>query len=404
MYRPEPKIVIENEQEIPYTPYIAMEDLIDKLKLLNYDMEFVKELKMKPLNRHYFVVPKNPGEQFHLFASLAAWLARKRGQNFDQPQEYDDPNSTIATILNQVRELGVTVDFPPNKLKQGVGEHAIFVLDQLADAALKATSFEWQKPTPLEEKDPETDIIDDEAELILDRVEEEMAAAYSDESDEEHIFHVDDLIINKKHNKTEENNKVKSVLNNVDQESWRLELEKVLPQLKVTIKSDSRDWRSHLEQMRTHRKGIEDVLAHTRGQLDKLHGDISSTLEKIDSREKHLNRDLEPVLDKYRVLQDELSKLQDNYKNISGGVTERTRELAKLSDQLESVKQQMEERGSSMTDGTPLVNIRKGMTRIKAEITEMDVRIGVLESMLLQSRLREAKLLEEDLANPLSAR
>lgn len=44
------------------------------------------------------------------------------------------------------------------------------------------------------------------------------------------------------------------------------------------------------------------------------------------------------------------------------------------------------------------------MTKIKAEITEMDVRIGVLESMLLQSRLREAKLLEEDLANPLSAR
>lgn len=204
----------------------------------------------------------------------------------------------------------------------------------------------------MEEKDPETDVIDDEAELILDRVEEEMAAAYSDESDEEHIFHVDDLIINKKQAKTEENNKVKNVVNNIDQESWRLELEKVLPQLKVTIKSDSRDWRSHLEQMRTHRKGIEDVLAHTKGQLDKLHGDISSTLEKIESREKHLNRDLEPVLDKYRVLQDELSKLQDNYKNISGGVTERTRELAKLSDQLESVKQQMEERGSSMTDGS----------------------------------------------------
>lgn len=105
MYRPEPKIVIENEQEMPYTSYIAMEDLIDKLKLLNYDMEFVKDLKMKPLNRHYFVVPRNPGEQFYLFASLAAWLARKRGQQFDQPQEYDDPNSTIANILNQVREL-----------------------------------------------------------------------------------------------------------------------------------------------------------------------------------------------------------------------------------------------------------------------------------------------------------
>jgi estrogen-related receptor beta like 1 len=37
------------------------------------------------------------------------------------------------------------VDFPPNKLKQGFGEHAVFVLDHLADAALKSTNFAWKK-------------------------------------------------------------------------------------------------------------------------------------------------------------------------------------------------------------------------------------------------------------------
>lgn len=52
----------------------------------------------------------------------------------------------------------------------------------------------------------------------------------------------------------------------------------------------------------------------------------------------------------------------------------------------------------------PLVNIRKGIAKIKSEIVEMDVRIGVLQSMLLQSRLRDSQLLEEDLANPISAR
>lgn len=260
------------------------------------------------------------------------------------------------------------------------------------------------RPIPSEEKEPEAEMIDDESELILDRVEEEMAAAYSDESDED-IFHVNDLIINKnKRTKTEENSKIKDVFSTVDQETWQLELERVLPRLKVTIKSDNRDWRNHLEQMKTHKKNIEDVLSSTKGQLDKLHQDISTSLEKISNREKHLNRDLEHVLDQYRTLQNELSKLQDNYKSISGGVTERTRELAKLSDQLETVKQQMEERGSSMTDGTPLVNIRKGITKVKMEITEMDVRIGVLQSMLLQSRLRDSQLLEEDLANPISAR
>ena len=73
---------------------------------------------MRPLNRHYFVLQTNPGEQFYLFTSLAAWLIRKTGRMFEPPQEYDDPNSTIANILDNVRQIGVAIDFPPSKLKQ----------------------------------------------------------------------------------------------------------------------------------------------------------------------------------------------------------------------------------------------------------------------------------------------
>ena len=61
--------------------------------------EFVKELRMRPLNRHYFVLQTNPGEQFYLFTSLAGWLIRKSGRTFDPPQEFDDPNTTITNIL-----------------------------------------------------------------------------------------------------------------------------------------------------------------------------------------------------------------------------------------------------------------------------------------------------------------
>ena len=35
---------------------MIMKDLLDKLKLLDYDIQFVSELKMRPLNRHYFVI------------------------------------------------------------------------------------------------------------------------------------------------------------------------------------------------------------------------------------------------------------------------------------------------------------------------------------------------------------
>ena len=32
-------------------PFVVMEDLLDKLKLLDYEVEFVSELRMRPLNR-----------------------------------------------------------------------------------------------------------------------------------------------------------------------------------------------------------------------------------------------------------------------------------------------------------------------------------------------------------------
>ena len=40
----------------------------------------------------------------------------------DQPQEFDDPNTTISNILDRLRKFGVTIDFAPSKLKQGFGE------------------------------------------------------------------------------------------------------------------------------------------------------------------------------------------------------------------------------------------------------------------------------------------
>lgn len=80
-----------------------------------------------------------------MFTSLAAWLIRKAGNNYELPQESDDPNSTISGILEYLREIQVPVEFAPNKLKQGVGEHAVYVLDNLADHALKSTDFKWKK-------------------------------------------------------------------------------------------------------------------------------------------------------------------------------------------------------------------------------------------------------------------
>ena len=398
MFRDTPKIVIEDgsSPSTSYVMYVRMEDLLEKLKLLNYDTEFLSEFKIKAINRNYFVTQTNPGEQFYTFTSLAAWLIRKTGRNFEPPQESDDPNSTIALTLDHLRDLNVPVEFPPNKLKQGSGEHAIYVLDNLADEALKAQKFQWKKvEIPPDEPNDEPDIEDDDAELILEKVEEEMMAECDDE--DEDILHVDD--ITKLYGQDfKETYKLDDILESkTNREEWQLELERVLPQLKVTIKTDSRDWRSHIDQMKQLRTNIAANLTGTRSQLDKLHVDITNTLDKVKTRESYLNRQLEPILREYQRLQEELSKVKEQYRDVSGGVTERTRIFNKLSEELEHIKREMDERGSSMTDGTPLVNIKKTITKMRSEISEMNVRIGVLEYSLMCARIRDRTQLQEDM-------
>ena len=49
---------------------------------------------------------------------------------------------------------------------------------------------------------------------------------------------------------------------------------------------------------------------------------------------------------------EELSKIKEQYRDVSGGVTERTRVLNKLTEELDQIKREMDERGSSMTDGS----------------------------------------------------
>ena len=220
-----------------FKPFLIMEELLDKLKLLDYESEFTTDLRMRPLNRHYFVLQTNPGEQFFVFSSLAAWLIRRTGKNFESPQEFDDPNSTIANILDHVRRLGVTIDFAPSKLKQGYGDQALFVLDTLSNEALRAVNFEWRTPVPpIQDENDDEEIEEEDAEVDIERVEEDMLGVYSEE-EEGDVLHIDDFIDKDSGvniNDTQEKPGVVMVTK-TNAEEWRLEVERVAPQLKVYI-------------------------------------------------------------------------------------------------------------------------------------------------------------------------
>lgn len=375
-----------------YQPFVDMEEFMDKLKLLHYETTFCKQLGFKSFPRHYFALQTNPGEQFYAFTSLAAWLLQMAGKHFEQPQEYDDPNATISSLLEMVRGFGHTPDFPPSKLKQGVGEHCIWILNKFSDEALKAKSFSWKFPIYPEEEVDEDNVIEDDAEVTLNKVEEEMMAEEEDDfEEEENIMGLDDLKrLSQKNQISNEISKLDEIMeSSQDAAEWKLEVERIVPQLKITIRTDNKDWRVHMDQMQVHQEGIDNALKETKGNLDKLYNEITRTLEKIGSREKYLNSQLEHHLHEFRSMQDQLAETKERYRQASGGVTDRTKTLAEISEELERVKGEMEERGTSMTDGAPLVKIKQAIQKLKTEMNQMDIRTGVVQHILLQAKLKE---------------
>lgn len=90
------------------------------------------------------------------------------------------------------------------------------------------------------------------------------------------------------------------------------------------------DWRNRLEQIHHYYDDIEKCLLSTKGQLEKLQSDIGGSLDKIKSREKYLNSQLESQLNVYRNAQQQLEVVKQQYHQVNGGVVERSRQLAEV--------------------------------------------------------------------------
>lgn len=106
MLRPDFQAIFDgSEHNLMYHSLYQMDELMEKLKLLNYERNLLKDMKMKPLTRYYFVKSINPGEQFFMFTSICAWLIRKTGREFEQPQEFHDPSKTVANIVKILQEM-----------------------------------------------------------------------------------------------------------------------------------------------------------------------------------------------------------------------------------------------------------------------------------------------------------
>ena len=180
--------------------------------------------------------------------------------------QYEDPNTITTNIMLELRKLGLPTEFSQSKIKQGWGDEVCATLNNLARMALKAVRWKWE--APVFPPEAEEAAADDDGGDDADAAAMEMDAQGLDDDEveeEDDIFADDDeAFIDTDATKDLPSSKAAGILeSSTTHAEWKLELERVLPQLKVHIRADAKDWRNHLDLMRTNRTDIETALEAT---------------------------------------------------------------------------------------------------------------------------------------------
>ena len=181
--------------------------------------------------------------------------------------------------------------------------------------------------------------------------------------------------------------------NEIKAEDWILELEQVAPQLVLRLHVDHKDWRTHVDDMEEQKKVIEENLSDTVSQLAKIAEEDGKVCERIQKREKMLSGDpaITSLLDQLKKNQEELDALTKKYKESEENISKLSTELNKITTELEQTKTIVDDIAKKIADNSPLMNIKEAIKRIKEEIRQMDLRIGVLQHTVLQAKLKTTR-------------
>jgi estrogen-related receptor beta like 1 len=222
------------------------------------------------------------------------------------------------------------------------------------DSLLDLIPIEFHLPVYAEEDACEEAAVDEDAEVEAEEMADEVGAA--DVEEDEMYYHGGDdagQVGEGRYKLTD------SILDaSVAPDAWRLELERVTPQLKMQVLSDPKEWRNRLVNTKSHHAKVAELTPETHATVERLADDLERTLAAVRKAEKKLSQQLQGEILEYTAKQEEMRAKQEGLAASSEQINTLTNELAAVSDELETVKARMEERGNSMSDTSPLIKIK----------------------------------------------
>ena len=161
----------KQEEKPRIDPFIIMDDMIEKLRLLNYEINFCQKHNHEIINKYFFAcnmygynfdnkdnaTKESYPVQFAYFFDLCNWLMAliKQNANINILQEIDvkfkkydkkkPQDAQIQDLLNDLKNLQVKI-LINSRFKYGYGDGVCLILTQLCDKYLIKQNFIFKKP------------------------------------------------------------------------------------------------------------------------------------------------------------------------------------------------------------------------------------------------------------------
>lgn len=301
--------------------------------------------------------------------------------------EFDDPHTSVNKLMLALRGLNFGLNIPATRLKTAHGEAACSVLEFLVDAALNKEGFKWQAPVYTDNNEVEEAVDDSQADL--GEIEEDIV-----QSDAEEVLFSEIAQMDPHESSLEQSHRHIMEAGAIDAEAWKKELERVAPRLKAPqsrLLAGSNEWRSHIEQTQSNRNVVAGLVQGTNGDLQVVAKDVSGANTVLTEKERSINTHFQEVANAYKAVKQELDGIEKQYTSSNDEVLRLTNTLDEIQSRIAELRESVSAKDSSMSDASPLVQIKAALQDVKAEILSFDLRIGVVSKSLTQAKMNSAK-------------
>ncbi|CAI2384901.1 unnamed protein product [Moneuplotes crassus] len=399
--------------------YLIMDDIMDKLKLLDYERKFA----LKPISRIFFshYEEEKGFNKCEYLYELCYWLmSLSQNKNSRRIGVYlpfktnKSSEEAVKRLLADCKKFGVKFSsyFEEHQLLQGFGDSVCFLVDELLNRELIRRDYKFEAPIMQEDSDEESEIEEekfDEANIInIDKHQEKskLSKAFNSSMriDNGRItqttfgFKTDNRIMN---NNTEQEPEDLMDLDesmitcSIKPEEWKkevLHVEKDLMKFYATLNQEQNyPVNDCLIQCKLVKSLMPEKLNKTiQKSVDSLYSDLYC----ISQQENKINTKNCDDVTKLRKINANKSKNLKELTTLRDSMKSKIVKFDDLTQKLEIAHAKYEKKNKEIGSTAKIDKIKKATNRIKVEVFKVDQRIGIIQACLANKKEDNSKAKE----------